>query len=259
MIQIRTPYHARDIFPNPPSSVTAFGGGAAARVGQVNDCFLTNDNDAGTFISGADYAYAEAVTRYTVMGGETCDVGGLNARNDGNVAIAELARFNFDYLQIDWWLPVIDKWRAQGYFDEISRRLGYRFVMLEASSSATASPGQALDVTVSIRNEGFGKVYNPRPLDVVLQPVGGGTPVRVRAYHADARSVLPLGGETRELELTVAVPAGLAAGAYDLALALPDPAATLAGDPRYAVRFANTAVWNASTGVNALNLQIEVR
>jgi hypothetical protein len=115
-----------------------------------------------------------------------------------------------------------------------------------------------LEVTVALRNEGFGKVYNPRPLEVVLRPVGGGAPVRVRAV-SDARSILPLGGETRDLDLTIAVPTGLAPGAYDVSLALPDAAGTLAGDPRYAIRFANTGVWDAANGLNALNLQVEVR
>lgn len=258
MIQIRYPYHARDLYPNPPTLASAFGGGAAARVGQLNDCFLTNANDAGTFIDAADFAYAEAVSRYTVMGGETCEVGGLNSRNDGDVAIAELARFNFDYLQIDWWRPVIDKWRSQGFFDEISRRLGYRFVMLQASSMATVSPGQTLELAVVLRNEGFGKVFNPRPIEVVLRPVGGGAAVRVRAVP-DGRSILPLGGQTRDVLLTVMVPSDLETGTYELALALPDAASTLAADPRYAIRFANTGVWDASSGVNALDLRVEVR
>jgi hypothetical protein len=88
--------------------------------------------------------------------------------------------------------------------------------------------------------------------------VGGGSAVRVRAT-SDARSILPLGGETRDLNLTIAVPSGLAPGMYDLSLALPDAAGTLAGDPRYAIRFANTGVWDASNGLNALNLRVEVR
>ena len=258
MIQIRTPYHARDLFPTPPTAATAFDGSNASRVGQVNDCFLTNSNDAGTFISPEDWTYAETVTVYTAMGGETCEVGGLNPRNDGNVAVVELARFHFDYLQIDWWRPIIDKWQSQGYFDEIDRRLGYRFVMLDATAPVEGEAGADWTMRLRLWNEGFGKVYNPRPVDVVLRPAGGGADVRLRAY-ADARRVLPLGGETRDLALTVQLPEDLAPGVYDVWIGLPDPAPTLAGDPRYAIRLANVDVWASGSGLNALGLQVDVR
>ena len=258
MVQVRTPYYARDLFHTPPDWSTAFDGSDRSRVAQKNDCFLTNESDAGTYLGAEDWAYAEAVTRFTVMGGETCEVGGLNARNDGAVAVMELARFNFDYLQIDWWRPVIDKWQSQGYFDEIDRRLGYRFVMLEATSPVSIRAGDAWAVNLRLRNEGFGKVYNPRPFDLVLRPVSGGSDVRLRAY-ADARRVLPLGGETRDIPLTVQVPSSLAAGTYDVLVGLPDAAPTLAADSRYAIRFANVDVWEGGSGLNALGLQVEVR
>ena len=257
MIQIRTPYHARDLFAL-PTAATAFGTSASARVGQVNDCFLTNASDAGTFLSGADWTYAEAVSRYTVQGGETCEVGGLNARNDGATAVAEMARFHYDYLNHDYWSSIVNKWRTQGYFDEISRRLGYRYVLEETVAQSTATAGDTYSLNVRVHNEGFGKLYNPRPIQVVLRPVGGGAAIVARASD-DARRLLPLAGETVTMPLTIRVPAGTAAGRYDVFLALPDASASLAGDARYALRFANDGVWNATTGSNALNVQLEVR
>jgi hypothetical protein len=257
MIQIRTPYHARDIFAL-PTATTAFSGSASARVGQVNDCFLTNASDAGTFISAADWTYAEAVSRYTVQGGETCDVGGLNSRNDGANAVTEMARFHYDYLNIEYWGSIISKWRNQGHFDEISRRLGYRYVMIESTAQATVAAGGTYSLNLALRNDGFGKLYNPRPIQVVLRPVAGGAPVSLRA-NDDARRILPLGGESRNLPLTVRVPANLPAGRYEVFLALPDAAPSLAGDARYAVRFANDGTWDATTGWNALGLELDVR
>jgi hypothetical protein len=257
MIQIRTPYHARDIF-TLPTAATAFSGNVGSRVGQVNDCFLTNASDAGTFISDADWAYAEAVSRYTVQGGETCDVGGLNSRNDGANAVNEMARFHYDYLNVDFWEPIISKWRNQGYFDEISRRLGYRYVMIESVAQSTATPGGNFSLNLTLRNEGFGKLYNPRPIQVVLRPVAGGTPIRLRA-NDDARRSLPLAGATITMPLTVQLPTNLSSGSYDVFLALPDGASALAGDARYAIRFANEYVWNGTAGWNALNLQLNVQ
>jgi hypothetical protein len=257
MIQIRYPYRARDMFPTPPNATTAFTGSDASRVGQVNDCFVSSSSDGGTFIDQADYDYMEAVTRYTVMGGETCAIAGVNSRNDGHVAVAEMTRFHFDYLNHDFYEPIIDKWRSQGYYDEISRRLGYRYVMLETTSQESVAAGDTFSLNVRVENEGFGKLYNPRPINVVLRPAGGGTAITLRA-NDDARTAMPLAGETRTVGMTVRIPDSLPAGAYDVYLSLPDPAATLANDPRYAIRFANHDVWEASTGRNALNVQLIV-
>ena len=257
MIQIRTPYHARDLFAL-PTATTAFGTSASARVGQVNDCFLANNSDAGTFISAADWSYAEAVSRYTVQGGETCDVGGLNARNDGANAVAEMARFHYDYLNHDFWSPIVNKWRNQGYFDEISRRLGYRYVLEQTVAQASVAPGGTYSLDVRVRNEGFGKLYNPRPMQVVLRPVAGGAPIVLTAI-TDARTALPLAGTTTTMPLTVRIPTGTQAGRYDVDLVLPDASPALASDPRYAIRFANQGIWSASSGSNALRVQLEVR
>ena len=257
MIQIRYPYMVRDMFPVPPNAATTFDGSDASRVGQKNDCFVSSSSDGGTYLDSADYAYVEAVTRFTVMGGETCRIAGLNSRNDGSVALAELERYHYDYLNHDYWVAVIDKWRDQGYYDEISRRLGYRFVLLETTSQASVDRGQTLSMNVTVRNEGFGKLYNPRPINVVLRPVDGGAAITLRG-HDDARQVLPLAGDTETVHLTVRVPADLAAGAYDVYLGLPDAADRLASDPRYAIRFANQGVWRDATGDNALNVRVTI-
>lgn len=256
MIQIRYPYYARDQF-SAPSASSAFNGTDASRVGQVNDCFLSTSSDGGTFTSSADSTYMEAVSRYTVMGGETCAIAGLNSRNDGQNALVELERYHYDYLNHDFYEPIIDKWRDQGVFDEISRRLGYRYVLRETVSDATTRAGATFSLNVEVENEGFGKLYNPRPINLVFRPVGGGAPFTLRASD-DARTVLPGPGETLEVPLTVRMPSNLPAGSYTVHLQMPDAASTLRNDPRYSVRFANQSIWNASTGENALNVTVDV-
>ena len=257
MIQIRYPYRARDMFPTPPTAANAFDGSDVARVGQKNDCLLSSSSDGGTYLDAADYAYVEAVTPFTAMGGETCAIAGLNSRNDGSNAVVELARYHYDYLNAEFYAPVLDKWRAQGYYDEISRRLGYRYVMLGTTSQASAQVGQLFSLNVRIENEGYGKLYNPRPINIVLRPTSGGSSITLRA-NDDARTVMPLSGETRTVALTVRLPDSMPTGAYDVFLALPDAASTIANDPRYAIRFANRDVWSQSGGHNALNVQLNV-
>lgn len=257
MLQIRYPYYTRDIFSSTPSAATAFDGSDVSRVGQLNDCFVSTSTDGGTYVSSADIAYSEAVTRYTVMGGETCAIAGLNDRNDGDTAIAELERYHYDYLNHEFYTPVIDKWRDQGYYDEISRRLGYRYVLQGTVAQAESTPGGTFSLNVEIENEGFGKLYNQRPIDVVLRPVGGGAALTLRANN-DARQVLPGPGETVVVPFTVQIPGTVQPGAYQAFMALHDAAATLADDPRYSIRFANEDVWNATRGENDLGVTVDI-
>jgi len=258
MVEIRYPYRASDMYPSPVNASNAFNGSDVSRVGQVNDCFLAGESDGGTYTSQADRDYVAAVTEFTVMGGETCALGGLNSRNDGSTAISELERYHWDYLGRDFWTPVIDKWISQGYYDEISRRLGYRYVMTTAQAQASAAAGQTYSLNINMRNEGFGKLYNPRPLNIVLKPRNGGPPITLRAYN-DARTILPLAGVTSTIPITVQLPTNLPSGDYDLHLALPDAASNLANDNRYAIRLANTNTWDPSNGgTNNLNLTLNI-
>ena len=257
MIQIRYPHRTRDMFPTPPTAATAFNGSNTSRVAQLNDCFVSTDSDGGTYLSPEDYTYAQAVTPYTIMGGETCQIAGVNSRNDGNVAVEELARYHYDYLNHNFYAPIIDKWRAQGYYDEISRRLGYRYVMHETTSQATAQPGNTYSLNIRIENQGFGKLYNPRPINIILQPTSGDAPITLRA-NDDARHVLPLAGETHTITLTTRLPTTLPTGTYNVYLHLPDAATTLANDPRYAIRFANQHTWNDTNAHNNLNIQLTI-
>jgi hypothetical protein len=256
MIQIRYPRYVRVQF-TAPTAANAFGGSDDARVGLKNDCFLSTSNDGGTFTNDADIAYFEAASRWTVTGGETCQIAGVSERNDGANAVREMERFHYDYLNSYFYAPILDKWRSQGYYDEISRRLGYRYVLQGTIAEAATQPGDTFSLAIDVGNEGFGKLYNPRPIEIVLRPAGGGSDVRLRASN-DARDVLPGPGEERTVGLTVAIPDGLPTGTYDVFLALPDAAGTLADDPRYAIRVANQGVWDAASGINALDVQVQV-
>jgi hypothetical protein len=52
---------------------------------------------------------------------------------------------------------------------------------------------------------------------------------------------------------TVSLLADLSPGEYILALWLPDPADALRNDPRYAIRFANENIWDATSGWDVRN------
>lgn len=258
MVEIRSPSRADDVVPTPPDARNAFDGSVTSRVGQHNDCFLSTSNDAGTYLSAADRTYAKRVTTYTAMGGETCRLGGLSSRNDCPTSLEQLATYHWDYLNADYYTAIYDKWKKQGCYDEITRRLGYRYALTKVTAPTALAPGDPLGVTITLHNAGFGKLYNPRPLELALVPVSGGRRVIV-TVTSDARRMLPLAGRTATIDVGAALPADTPPGDYDVFLSLPDASPQLAPDPRYAIRLANQGVWVAADGTNDLQLQIRVK
>ena len=59
-----------------------------------------------------------------------------------------------------------------------------------------------------------------------------------------------------EVDETLTLPSGMAAGRYALSLALPDPG--LADRPEYAIRLANEDAWDEETGRNDLQHAVTV-
>lgn len=259
MVQVRTPGQARDVVGSPSPTVKMFSSEPQARLGFKNDCFVSSSNDAGTYINDEARDRAEAAARaiYTVTGGETCQIAYPSPRNSCAVALDELSQYHWDYLNDDFHSGVLNRWRSEGCYDEVSRRLGYRLALESSAVTGSAMPGGSLTLDLRMRNDGFGKVYNPRPLDIVFTNANTGATQTVRAVN-DARTILPLAGEVKNLQLTVTLPANMPSGSYNLALALPDADPALAQDSRYSIRLANVGTWQADSGMNDLQLATRI-
>ena len=132
---------------------------------------------------------------------------------------------------------------------EIRRRLGYRFRLIDASAQVK---GRELRVSVTIRNDGFANLYNPRPVDLILRDRATGRVQRI-PVASDPRRWMPAESATFQITGT------LAPGEYDLLLHLPDAASSLRDRPEYAVRFANPGVWETATGMNRLGETVSCR
>ena len=263
MVQLRYPGDLLDIYPQVLGSNQAFLDTYQARVGHHNDCFLANDTDAGTYSPEARGAafkdYLEELTRFSAMGGETCQATPALQRSDCETTLAELARFRWDYLNIDFWDGAINRWKSEGCFEEISKRLGYRYTLTQSELSASeAEAGESVKLTLSMKNSGFGKLYKPRPTQIVLRARDGDAQHTV-TLDEDSRKLLPAAGETATIPAEIDLPEDLAAGIYDLYLALPDNDEALRERSEYSIRLANAGVWDAQSGMNALNVSVEVK
>ena len=234
-VQVRTPQYKRTLAPS------------NARVGIHNDCFLAGDDDYGTY-TGDDRAWLAKQPATTLVGGETCDV---SARSGWPDAKAEMAAYHWTYLNPSFNTDVLDSWGAEGRA-EAARDLGYRIRLTSAVLPARTTPSGKVTAQLTLLNEGYAAPYANRPVRLTL--AAGGSTRQTVAVPADPRTWTP----GRTVTLTVSFTAPKQAGAYRLALALPDPSARLASTPAYAIRLANSGVWDAVTGTNALNATLTV-
>lgn len=265
MIAMRYPPYKLDLYGSQPlTPEQAFSGTPQARMGAHNDCFLASSTDWGTYPSNATAretikTFLSLDNRFLPQGGETCNAGTDAQPYIGCAnALAELARLRYSTLNIDYEQNVINGWRTGGCFASIADRLGYRFRLMGAALSETAAAGGAFDIAFTIINEGFASPYNPRGLEIVLRSLTSGALYRlpIQTLH-DPRRWLPDAGE-----ITVSVAAGLPAtmpeGRYEVLLNLPDPQPTLYARPEYAIRLANSGMWESATGFNRLGIVVDV-
>jgi hypothetical protein len=252
-VQVRTPMDKNAYRAGATSSSEAYSGSSRSRLGHHNDCFLATDSDYGTYASPVSTwkAYTAADTLYVPMGGETCRV--YQPRTDCASAVAEMERHHWTYLNRAYKASVIDGWISQGCEGDIKRRLGYRLGLRRVAHSEETAPGGVLHLEMDIRNYGFAAPFNRRPVEVVLSR---GTTRLVARLAFDARR-LP-GGVKTTVSTDLRVPANIAEGTYTLSVRMPDASSRLAGDPRYAIRLANSGSWDAATGDNVLTRSLEI-
>jgi hypothetical protein len=244
----------------PLTAVEAFTGEPVARVGHHDDCFLASKDDWDTYRPApgrpiaAAKGYLSAENRYVPQGGETCNDGPDAQPYIGCAnAMKDLAAEHWSQLNSDYNLKVLDRWKREGCYAEISKRLGYRLRLVRATYRARVSAGGIFRAALTLVNDGFAAPYNPRDLELVLRAAGRSFRLRL---PQDPRRWLP--GAPVVLDLRVRLPSAMRPGAYKAYLALPDPEPRLRSRPEYAIRLANRGVWRPATGENALNWRIEV-
>jgi hypothetical protein len=277
MVQVRTPQIKQKFVYGPSAPTTsaplkitaAFNNSDAARIGFHNDCFLSGEDDYGTFY---DYGssdqprqpanamlrkYIEADTKFTVVGGETCD-DSFSPQNDcapAGHAEKEMRSMHYSYLNADYNNDVNNDWDSSGCLDNIKKNLGYRFVLRKAILPQQASKIAPLVIDFTIANLGYAAMYNPRPVKIIL---------RNKATKKEYALVLKADPRfwfsgTYRIKEKLQLPAGIEAGKCQLFLFLPDAAGTLEGRTEYAAMLANENMAEKATGYNDLNHIIDIK
>lgn len=263
-IQIRTPRFKEEYISGErnghPAALTeeeAYTGTPKARIAHHNDAFLYHYDNMGTYSdTSIQKPYIAQETLYLPIGGESditdADQAAEEAAHD--VTIAEMSRLHWTFIQSGFSRTVTDMWRTNGTFDELNQKLGYRYQLISGTFSDALTPTDKLSVNIELRNVGFAPLYNERPAYIVLK---NGSQIYQLPLSADPRRWKP-NGAVSSINEQLALPNGIENGTYQLYLYLPDAYASIADDPRYAVRFANTGVWDAATGMNNLGASVTI-
>ena len=277
-IAMRYPMHIREILQElpVPEGSEPLTQVQRDRIGHHGDCFLYNENDRGTYArldiwfgnqtleQQKQYTF-DMITSYggnKLVGGETCSekidrIG--DTQND-------MAMTNWTEININFWEDAIEMWKkrmlpasgndpAESEFDRISRKLGYRLRLIDATFPMSAKAGKSFKIAANLNNDGFASVIKSRPIYLVFD--NGTDRYNVELKNIDVRTWVS--GPNTLKQQTLTLPSNMAPGSYKLALWLPDASERIQMRPEYAVRFANQNVWDAAKGYNLLTKSLIIR
>lgn len=229
---------------SPLSASEAYQNTYKARICGHNDCFVSSSNDVGTYFKESERAFWAEDTKYTFMGGETCE---KCQYSEGTNAIKEMEKYHWTYLNKDYRESVTGMWRQDGTMNTMMKRLGYRFVLDRAVIKDSTISGEGLQVYFELHNAGFAAPNNKRDVELIVVNATNPSEKYVFPQNVDPRFWLP--GEVHTFTLK-AQNADIPAGYYKIYLNLPDPYESLHDKPYFSIRLANKNVWSEATGYN---------
>lgn len=256
MVGLRYPtFKQRWLWPNPLQLAQAYTSNHQARLGGYNQGIMYDATDYGTYASSEpeksqERAYWQADSDATFMSGEPAGSTAYSLQNPiPEMALIRLASLNMNQYDAAS-QGLYTWWQNNGYYSEITKRLGYRFVLEKLVMPTNAVAGSNFTATLSLRNEGFAALHNPRDFTIGLRLSGSTNMAMAKIASVDPRMWRP--GLTNQLQFMVHVPNNATAGTYDLLMGLPDPKATLGTNTNYAIRCANQSLWEAGSGLHKL-------
>ena len=277
MIQVRTPQIKQKYVYGPSASVNstplqlqaAFSGEDKARIGFHNDCFLSSPDDYGTYVDYGSSSqprnaateslrkYIEEDTKFTAVGGETCDdtYSPANDCEPAGHAETEMKNMHYSFLNAAYNTSVDNDWDSAGCMSSIKKKLGYRFILRNTKFPGKAKPGQSLKISFEIDNTGYASPFNPRPLELVFRNEQT-KEEKIILLKTDVRFLF---SGPHEINEEIQIDKTFSPGKYNVFLFLPDADSELAKRPEYCIRLANVGMWENGSGYNNLHQIITIK
>lgn len=243
-LSVRTPAHYRTIVRSfePLSADEAYTRSLRSRLGLFNDGMLGSDFDLGTYgpdsLRGQtafdakgtreeELAFQNSLCRYVPNGGE-CVLD--NPYNDFENAVDDFYKMHISYLNCDYDMQVLDKWKNSIYtgespfqgingYDYIKSHLGYRYVITNASLQNSRFPKRTAALSITLKNTGFAPAYRLFSSQIFLIPENSDSEPLTFAVAFDNRRLLS------QSEQTITVPldcSRLSAGSYKICFQMRD-------------------------------------
>jgi hypothetical protein len=277
-IVMRYPMHIREIIDE--LSATSISGPLTQvqrdRIGHHNDCFLFDNSDRGTYSrnnlwfgnQSLDQQKQYAFNMNTsfggnkMVGGETCSPAiDRIAETQNEMTAANWTEINFDFwgdainMWKKIWLPLSNNDPAEWEFDRISRKLGYRLRLIDASFPTSATPGGSFTFAANLNNDGYAGVVKPRSIYLVFE--NEANRYNIELANIDIRKWVS-GSSAINLQ-TVNLPSNIIVGSYKLALWMPDASPNLKSQSSYSIRLANFDMWDSKKGYNLLSASVNIK
>lgn len=268
-LQWRYPFHMMPWDPALTIEADAFSNTRRGRIGVYNDCFLARADDVGTYQEGKNGTtiaqqreWAAARTAITPFGGETCSTttpeqyrkSCADIRRDG-------AEYHLSYLNRDFYNVFHNQWTAEGCYAEVENRFGYRWVLERLRAPAQLRPGRPVQMAVTIKNVGWSRLLNARPVQLLLiHRTSATAPIAIDSRW-DGRGLKPQ--ETANVLFAGSLPSNAVAGEYDVYFSSPDASPSLAANSAYSLRVANldssvTQRWDPARGAFRTGMTVNV-
>ena len=274
MIQVRTPQIKQKFVYGPSAAATsaplnlsqAYSKADNARIGFHNDCFLSSTDDYGTYFDYGSSSqkrqpanedlrkYIEEDTRFTAVGGETCD-DAFSTQNDcepNGHAETELRNMHYSFLNAAYNNDVNNDWDSLECMQSIKQKLGYRLVLKNAVLPKKITKKHSFKIKLQLENKGYVSPFNARPVQLIL-----------RNLQTSKTIVLDFKTEIQKwftgnitLKQNFALQPGIENGEYEMLLNLPDDYESLQSNPVYSIRLANENSWEEISGFNKLNFHV---
>jgi len=268
MIAMRYLYwHKMKYFPTPLTEEAAFDGTTQARIGYHHDMVMSTKQwqtegcaECPSYDPMTNYLAADNL--WVVQSGEPSGL------TDDNYSTSQDPRPELRSLHYSSMMrnandsesaPHYLFWREQGYYDDLTRDLGYRFRLVKAVLPLEIAPGGAFTASIVMANDGYAGIYNPRGVEIILRNTTSREQFVLSTDQGwGNRKWLPGPGITTTLEIVGGLPVAMSAGEYEVFLNLPDPAEKIHDRPEYSIRLANIDVWEPFTGYNRLLHTIQI-
>ena len=174
----------------------------AYRLGLFNDCFLSSNNDVGTYAKREkEIEWIYIINTHLPFGGEFWRNYYLNELEK---ALPEMNYLSLSYLNGQFNTSVIaDKWKNVKYnstlgkhslfdgvtgYDYISTHIEYRFVI--KSKYFKYKKGLNFDLTINIKNVGFGNLLKTKKVDIIYANMTWGLTIEIKLENLEEKMLL---------------------------------------------------------------------